>query len=133
MINNSFSEKYEFTSDSCQPGVRLLLINRREMSEWVRAGVGRGSEAGSGESGHPSAAVHRPPRSYENLIVSHTKANWLSILRDRLFLSSKTAERFARVAPASFQLPPSVVLSFPRARFALRRYPFAFALSPLFF
>jgi hypothetical protein len=92
-----------------------------------------GLERGSEERREWVSTVHRPPRSYENLIVSHTKANWLSILRDHLFLSSKIAERFARVAPASFQLPPSAMFSFPRARFALHRYPFALALFPLFF
>ena len=49
--------------------------------------------------------------SYENLIVSHTKANRLSILRERLFLSGETTEWFARVALASLQLPPSRMFS----------------------
>lgn len=80
------------------------------MHEGIKGVVANGRD-GNGESGQPSDAVHRPPSSYENLIVSHTKANRLSILRQRLSLSSETAEWFARVAPASLQLPPSAMLS----------------------
>lgn len=93
MINNSFSKKYGFSPDSCQPRFWLLLIKRREMSEWMYARVQKQGETGVEQrgkrlgTGQPSAVVHRPPRSYENLIVSHTKANQLSILREGFSLS----------------------------------------------
>lgn len=74
-------------------------------------------EGGTGERGgwREWASIGRRSStaalSYENLIVSHTKANRLSILRERLSLSDETAEWFARVAPASLQLPPSGMFS----------------------
>jgi len=71
MINNSFSKKYGFMPDSCQPGLSVAIDNRYEMCEWIHSGVGGGGGSRGkgwlGKSGYPSAAVHRPPRSHTRI------------------------------------------------------------------
>lgn len=109
------------------PAFRLLLITGvRCVNGYIR-GLKREVEAGK-RGGWARVGIHRPPFIDRRALIREFNCQpyesepVIDSTKTSLSLSGETAEWFARVAPASLQLPPSGMLSL-----SLSLFPF---LSP---
>lgn len=115
MINNSFSKKYGLAPDSCQPGLLLLITGVRCVNGCIR-GL-QGKVVAGERDGWARVGIHRPPFIDRRALIREFNCQpyesepVIDSTRTSLSLSGETAEWFARVAPASLQLPPSGMFS----------------------